>query len=85
MNFDVKHYTTRAFWDHYHDLPGTTQSAADRQFELLKRDRSHPSLNFKKVGRYMHASPLSSGAVSGYVISNKEIAHDAVAAGRSVA
>ncbi len=33
----------------------------------------------------VHASPLSSGAVSGYVISNKEIAHDAVAAGRSVA
>jgi len=36
-------------------------------------------------GLAMHASPLSSGAVSGYVISNKEIAHDAVAAGRSVA
>jgi len=33
----------------------------------------------------IHASPLSSGAVSGYLISNKEIAHDEHVAGRSVA
>ena len=25
---------------------------ADRQFELLKRDPKHPSLHFKRVGRF---------------------------------
>jgi len=43
------------------------------------------AMSWPKETLCSHASPLSSGAVSGYVISNKEIAHDAVAAGRSVA
>ena len=28
---------------------------ADRQFETLKKDPRHPSLHFKKVGRFMSA------------------------------
>lgn len=46
------HYTTRRFWDCYNTLPETVQRTADQCYELLKSDPSHPSLHFKKVGKY---------------------------------
>jgi hypothetical protein len=46
------HYTTRRFWDCYNALPETVQRTADQCYELLKIDPSHPSLHFKKVGKY---------------------------------
>ena len=46
------HYTTRRFWSCYAALPDNVQSTADRAYELLKVDPSHPSLYFKKVGKY---------------------------------
>lgn len=46
------HYTTRKFWDCYNALPSDVQATADRCYELLKADPSHPSLHFKKVGNY---------------------------------
>jgi hypothetical protein len=46
------HYTTRRFWNCYATLPENVQSTADRAYELLKVDPSHPSLHFKKVGKY---------------------------------
>ncbi|MEO1445442.1 MAG: hypothetical protein AAFV46_04255 [Cyanobacteria bacterium J06635_11] len=46
------HYTTRRFWKCYDDLPQAVQRNADQCYELLKADPSHPSLHFKKVGKY---------------------------------
>lgn len=46
------HYTTRRFWECYNDLPETVQRTAEQGYELLKIDPSHPSLHFKKVGKY---------------------------------
>ena len=43
---------TAKFWEYYHDLPSAIQELADKNFELLKRDADHPSLNLKKVGEY---------------------------------
>lgn len=44
------HYTTRKFWKYYENLPANIQRSADRSYELLKVDPSHPSLHFKKIG-----------------------------------
>jgi hypothetical protein len=44
--------TTRSFWGEYAALPKSTQNLADQSYELLKFSPSHPSLHFKKVGKY---------------------------------
>lgn len=41
--------TTRKFWKYYEDLPPPIQKLSDKNFQLLKQDRNHPSLKFKKV------------------------------------
>lgn len=46
------HYTTHRFWECYNALPEAVQRTADQGYELLKIDLSHPSLHFKKVGKY---------------------------------
>jgi hypothetical protein len=46
------HYTTQRFWECYNSLPETVQRVADQNYELLKLDPFHPSLHFKKVGKY---------------------------------
>ncbi|MEO0949575.1 MAG: hypothetical protein AAFY11_15805 [Cyanobacteria bacterium J06641_5] len=46
------HYTTRRFWKCYDAFPKAVQQVADRAYELLKADPSHPSLHLKKVGKY---------------------------------
>lgn len=46
------HYTNRRFWECYNALPESVQLIADQCYELLKIDPSHPSLHFKKVGKY---------------------------------
>ena len=43
---------TTKFWAYYRKLPPAVQRLADKNFELLKRDPKHPSLNFKKIGPY---------------------------------
>ncbi|MYH80401.1 hypothetical protein F4009_04925 [Candidatus Poribacteria bacterium] len=43
---------TSEFWECYSNLPPSVQQVADKNFELLKRDPKHPSLNLKKVGIY---------------------------------
>ncbi|KYC41143.1 hypothetical protein WA1_22920 [Scytonema hofmannii PCC 7110] len=45
------HYTTRRFCSCYEALPENVQEIADRCYELLKADPSHPSLHFKKIGK----------------------------------
>ncbi|MGB7442066.1 MAG: hypothetical protein WA919_13425 [Coleofasciculaceae cyanobacterium] len=46
------HFTTRRFWECHDALPEPVQQVADQNYELLKADPLHPSLHFKKVGRY---------------------------------
>jgi len=49
------HITTRRFWDAYYRLSSDAQVTADKQFELLKVNLRHPSLQFKKVGNVWSA------------------------------
>jgi hypothetical protein len=51
----VKHFATPEFWRLYHRLPSAVCDLADRSFDLLKADSAHPSLHFKRAGRYWSA------------------------------
>ena len=46
------HKTTRRFWECYQRLPSTIQKLADKQFERLKEDPTHPSLRLEKIEGY---------------------------------
>jgi hypothetical protein len=43
------HRASARFWKLFARLPESIQRVARKNFELLKEDRSHPSLHFKKV------------------------------------
>ena len=49
------HRTTPGFWECYWRLPGEIRRLADKNFELLKENPNHPSLQFKKVGKLWSA------------------------------
>jgi hypothetical protein len=51
----VRHFTNPDFWEAYRRLPEAVQRLADRNYELLKRNPRHPSLHFKRVGRFWSA------------------------------
>lgn len=51
----MKHHASAAFWTSYGQLPLEIQRLADKNFELLKTDPSHPSLQFKKLGKVWSA------------------------------
>ncbi len=46
------HRTTPQFWKCFDELPASVQSVAKKNFELLKSDSMHPSLRFKKIGKF---------------------------------
>jgi hypothetical protein len=46
-----RHKTNGDFWSHYRLLPSEIQSLALKNYDLLKKDARHPSLQFKKVGK----------------------------------
>ena len=48
----MKHRSTSQFWERLNALPDSVQRVARKNYELLKSDPTHPSLNFKKVGKY---------------------------------
>jgi len=48
----MKHFTHPRFWELYDTLPVKIRQLADKNFKLLKRDPQHPSLHFKRVGRF---------------------------------
>lgn len=48
----MKHEATPKFWKAYHELPLDMQKLADDHFLILKEHPHHPSLHFKKVGRF---------------------------------
>jgi Txe/YoeB family toxin of Txe-Axe toxin-antitoxin module len=45
----VKHRATASFWAKYDALDGKTQKLSDKNFDLLKENPRHPSLQFKKL------------------------------------
>jgi len=51
----VIHKASPDFWACYRSLPPHIQTSADKAFALLKADAQHPSLHFKKVGRFCSA------------------------------
>ena len=48
----MRHFASPKFWAAYEALPLAVRELADANYELLKRDARHPSLQLKKVGRY---------------------------------
>lgn len=49
------HRTTPQFWARFRNLPESVQEMARKNFDLLKENPRHPSLHFKKVGRFWSA------------------------------
>jgi hypothetical protein len=49
------HRTTPQFWERFHGLPKDVQQLARKNFQLLKQDIRHPSLQFKRLGDYWSA------------------------------
>ena len=48
----MKHFASRGFWEAYGKLPKQVRDLADKNYDLLKENPRHPSLQFKKVGRF---------------------------------
>ena len=46
------HNATKRFWEAFQILPDHVQTLANEKFELLKADPKHPSLHFKKIGKF---------------------------------
>lgn len=51
----MRHHASERFWRLYDGLPTEVQRLADKSFDLLKTDPRHPSLHFKKTGRFWSA------------------------------
>jgi hypothetical protein len=51
----MNHFASPSFWKCYHALPAEIRELADKNFALVQADPAHPSLHFKKVGRYRSA------------------------------
>jgi hypothetical protein len=45
----VKSVATRRFWALFHGLPGDVQRLAIKDYQLWRRDRHHPSLQFRRL------------------------------------
>jgi len=48
----LSHQAGSRFWRHFESLPPEVQQLARENFELLKSNPRHPSLQFKRVGSY---------------------------------
>jgi hypothetical protein len=48
----MTHRATLRFRDCYRRLPAEVRRLADANYALLKADTNHPSLHFKRVGRF---------------------------------
>lgn len=48
----MRHRATPRFWRCYHHLPEDVRQLADKCYALLRKDPQHPSLHFKRVGRF---------------------------------
>ena len=48
----MKHFASPEFWACLEKLPATVQELARENYDLLKANPYHPSLRFKRVGRF---------------------------------
>jgi hypothetical protein len=48
----MRHFASRRFWAAYRKLPESVRAVADKNYGLLKENPQHPSLQFKKMGRF---------------------------------
>jgi hypothetical protein len=48
----MRHFASRRFWEAYAGLPREVRVLADKNYALLKTNPQHPSLQFKKIGRF---------------------------------
>ena len=48
----MRHRASRKFWQFYRRLPEAIRYVADENYAVLKQDPKHPSLRFKKAGRF---------------------------------
>ena len=48
----MKHLATPRFWRCFGTLPDSVQELARKNLDLLKIDERHPSLHFKKIGKF---------------------------------
>lgn len=48
----MRHFASPDFWAYYQELPEDVRELADKNFELLRANSRHPSLQFKKIGKY---------------------------------
>ena len=48
----MRHRASPRFWGCHDRLPEDVRRLADRCFDTLKKDPQHPSLHFKKIGRF---------------------------------
>ncbi len=48
----MRHFASPDFWAYYRELPEDVRELADKNFELLRANPRHPSLHFKKIGKY---------------------------------
>jgi hypothetical protein len=48
----LKHFAAPSFWENYEQLPTNIQKLADEYYARLKSNLRHPSLHFKKIGKY---------------------------------
>jgi mRNA-degrading endonuclease RelE of RelBE toxin-antitoxin system len=46
---ELQHFTVPRFWRAYDELPQEIRYRADKQFQLLKENPRHPSVQFKKI------------------------------------
>lgn len=51
----MAHRAAPAFWSLYERLDPETRKLAEKNFQLLQSDAHHPSLHFKRVGRFWSA------------------------------
>lgn len=69
----MNHYASPDFWACHRALPRSIRDLADKSFLLLRDDPKHPSLHFKKVGRFwaarvgLHYRALAVEAADGLV------------------
>ena len=59
----MKHRASTDFWARYLELPLEIRDRADKQFELMKVNPQHPSLQFKKIGE-RHGHEIWSARIS---------------------
>ncbi|MFI3191017.1 hypothetical protein BCS42_11060 [Crenothrix sp. D3] len=45
----MKHYTSSDFWQHYEKLPTEIRKLADKNYQLLKENPHHSSLQLKRI------------------------------------